>query len=41
MTEDKRCATCGYVETVGQFIPRIPHVYVDGKCKKCGKKEDE
>ena len=41
MTEGKYCATCGYVEYARQFIPRIPHVYVNGKCKNCGKKEEE
>ena len=41
MTEGKYCKTCGYVELVRQFLPRIPHVYVNGKCKNCGKKEEE
>ena len=41
MTAGRYCSTCGYREYERQFIKRVPHEYVNGKCRWCGKKEDE
>lgn len=41
MTEGRYCKDCGYREYERQFIKRVPHQYVNGKCKWCNKKEDE
>ena len=39
-TEGKYCETCGYIEYAQQFIPPLHHNFKDGKCTRCGAKED-
>ncbi len=40
-TEWKYCSKCGFNLTYQLFIDPLGHNFVDGKCTRCGKKENE
>ncbi len=41
LTEWKYCPVCGYTDSYQTFIEPLGHNFVDGKCTRCGKKENE
>ncbi len=40
LTEGKYCSTCGYVSYTQEFTMPLGHNFVNGKCTRCGKKEN-
>jgi hypothetical protein len=41
LTEGKSCSTCGYVFTIQEFTMPLGHNFVNGKCTRCGQKENQ
>ena len=40
-SKTKYCPVCGYTDSYQTFIEPLGHNFVDGKCTRCGKKENE